>query len=155
MKYLKKSIALLAAVTLLTASSAVYAAQVPSGDVDSQLVAANSARSLGASITLDNYDITGSTLTASFYGYPSGGQFRAAKYTVTAEQEDVPGSSIFYPAGECTVDQLGANYITVKKSFYTVQGARVRITVSVTGDAFNGYNYIGQASGSQVFYFTM
>ncbi len=153
-KHLKKGIAILAAGVLLTSSAAAYAAQLPDESAKAPLVSSSSEYSYNAEIKLIEYTMSSSRIVAKFNTslYAEGSvQFRNVFYTYVVEQESSPNSSDFVTISEG--NGYGFGGLTVDQAISVNPGQRIRIRVSASAPAFDGYEPIGSATDSEDFYF--
>ena len=156
-KQLKKGIALLAAGVLLTTSAAAYAAQLPDRNEAPVPAYSSSQQELSVSIGLSSYTLTADRIYAQFEVTPTGMrdlQFRAASYDVLVEVEDGADTSNFVPV--LSGPQQGSpRYYTLDQPISINKGERVHVRLTASGLAFLGYTPIGDATGTEDFYFTL
>lgn len=156
-KKIKRGLALLAAGVLLTSSAAAYAAQLPNGNETGALAPASSQLELGVDIKLTSHKLTADRVRASFYVRPTGMdslQFRSANYHVLVETETGAGTGIYQTVVD--EDQGGSpRYFDLDEAISIEEGARVHVRLTVSGLAFLGYTPVGDAEGTQDFYFTL
>ena len=156
-KKIKRGLALFAAGVLLTSSAAAYAAQLPNENAAAPALSSSSQQELGVSIELISYTLTSDRIQASFHATPTTGmgslQFRAANYHVLVETEDGADTSSF----QTVVDkqQFNGSSFDLDEAISIEKGERVRVRLTVSGSAFYGYTYVGDATGTQDFYFTL
>ena len=153
-KTLKKGISLLAAGVLLTTSAAAYAAQLPEEGAAPLSVSSSSQVELKTEITMESYTLTADRLAFTLYANPTIGQFRRTEFTVTVQKENGVGTSNFVPVGEGYFKQSGPKNFYLDEALSIQPGERVIIYVSASGEAFDGYNYVGTAYGSNEFTLT-
>ena len=156
-KKIKRGLALFAAGVLLTSSAAAYAAQLPNENAAAPALSSSSQQELGVSIGLSSYTLTADRIQASFEVAPIGTgylQFRAANYHVLVETETGAGTSTYQTVVD--EDQGGSpNHFDLDEAISIEEGARVHVRLTVSGPAFYGYTYVGDATGTQDFYFTL
>lgn len=156
-KKIKRGLALLAAGVLLTSSAAAYAAQLPNGNETGALAPASSQLELGVDINLRFHTLTADRIHALFYVRPTGMdslQFRYANYHVLVETETGAGTGIY----RTVVDEDqgdSPNAFELDEAISIEEGARVHVRLTVSGRVFLGYTPVGNAEGTQDFYFTL
>lgn len=148
----KKSIALLATGALLTASAAAYAAQLPVEPDSSAALTSSSQQEIITDIGI-SYSLEGDRLHLSLTATPQGYQFRLASFFVAVGRETENGD--FVPVGDTPFSLKGPSTATLDLPFKNYNGERIWVRVSVTGEAFRGYEYVGSSTASKEFYFTL
>ena len=155
-KKIKRGLALFAAGVLLTSSAAAYAAQLPNENAAAPALSSSSQQEFGVSIELSSYTLTADRIQASFHATPTGMdslQFRLADYHVLVETENGADTSSF----QTVVDkqQYSGSSFDLDEAISIEKGERVHVRLTVSGPAFYGYSPVGDATGTQDFYFTL
>lgn len=149
----KKSIALLATGALLTASAAAYAAQLPVEPASSAALSSSSQQEIITDIGI-SYSLEGDRLHLTLTATPQGYQFRFTSFFVAVERETENGN--FVPVGDTPFFLNGPSTATLDLPLEDYNaGERIWLRVSVTGEAFRGYQYVGSSTASRELYFTL
>lgn len=154
----KRILAILTAGLLVASSSAVYAAQLPQ-EAPSLVSSSSSSNSynLGGNVTAGNYTLTSNKFSAEFFGTVFGTdvQFRIKIIDYKVEMETGTGTNEFTTIDSGTVQDYNAYRVSTDCNVSLKPGQRIRVTVRISAPAFHGYQYVGDAGATEVFYYNL